>query len=184
MRVTFQAEPRTLTNKTGLKRLRKDGRLPGIIFGANAENVMIHLSRSDFQRWTRTNGTGIVYINIEGQDKIPVLLEDIHRDPLTNEYLHVDFLRVQQDEVVRTKLLVDFVGTAAGTKEGGIIQIQSNLIEVEALPAKLPDSITFDISELEVGQSVFVGDLKLPEGVTLVSADNELLISVITPRVS
>lgn len=184
MRTTFQAEPRTLTNKASLKRMRQEGKLPAIIYGAGEENVMLHLSRNDFERWTRTSGTGIVYMEVKGHGRIPVLLENIQRDPLSGEYLHADFLRVRRDEVVRTKLLVEFVGTAAGTKEGGIIQIQSNLIEVEALPENLPDSITYDISEMEVGESVFVGDLKLPEGVTLLSAENELLISVITPRVS
>src|SRR5690606_20454498 len=113
----------------------------------------------------------------------PVLLEAIQRDPVTRELLHVDFLRVRNDQPVRTKVPIEYVGTAKGSKEGGIVQTQGTTIELEALPANLPSVLTVDISELGVGDTLRVGDVALPSGVTLVSLAEELLVSVVAPKV-
>lgn len=183
MRTNFLAEQRTSMNSGGLKRLRKEGRLPGIVFGTNADNAMIHISTKEFQQWTRGGGTGIVELTLNGTDKIPVLLEGVQRDAVTRNFVHVDFLRIQQDEVVRTKILIDYVGTAIGSKRGGIVQTQGSFIEIQGLPAQLKASITVDISKLDVGESIRVGDVEIPQGLTLISAANELLVSVVAPKV-
>ncbi|MNJ41741.1 50S ribosomal protein L25 [compost metagenome] len=122
-------------------------------------------------------------VQVGGSDKIPVLLEGLQRDAVTREYTHVDFLRVKKDELVRTRVTLDYVGTPKGTKLGGIVQTQSTFIEVEALPHQLPSSISVDISELDIGDSLLVGNVELPPEVTLLSAENELLVSVVTPRI-
>ncbi|MNJ54195.1 50S ribosomal protein L25 [Paenibacillus bouchesdurhonensis] len=183
MRACFVAEQRSPLNKSGLKRLRNEGRLPGVVMGLNKESDMIHISSLEFQRWVRGGGSGLLEVQVGDSKKVPVLLEGLQRDAVTREYIHVDFLRVRTDELVRTRITLDYVGTPKGTKLGGIVQTQSTFIEVEALPQNLPSSITVDISELEIGDSLLVGNIELPPEVTLLSSDNELLVSVVTPRI-
>jgi len=183
MRTCFQVEERIPMNRTGLKRLRNSGRLPAVVFGSGTDNQNIHLSTKEFGKWIRRGSGGIIELNLENHDSIPVLLEAIQRDPVTQEYIHVDFLRVKKDELVRTKVNIEFAGTPKGTKLGGIVQTQSTYIEIESFPDKVPGSIVVDVSHLEIGDSIHVGDIELPDGLVLISATNELLISVVTPRV-
>lgn len=183
MRTCFQVEERIPMNRTGLKRLRNSGRLPAVVFGSGTDNQNIHLSTKEFGKWIRRGSGGIIELNLENHDSIPVLLEAIQRDPVTQEYIHVDFLRVKKDELVRTKVNIEFVGTPRGTKLGGIVQTQSTFIEIESFPDKIPGSIIVDISHLEIGESIHVGDIELPDGLVLISATNELLVSVVTPKV-
>ncbi|GGH13618.1 50S ribosomal protein L25 [Paenibacillus segetis] len=182
MRTCFEAELRQPTNRSGLKSLRREGRLPGVILSANAESTMIHVALKEFQRWTRNGGTGVLELQLEGSETVPVLLEAIQRDPVTRDLIHADFLRVNHKEIVRTWVMVEYVGTPSGTKKGGVLQTQVTMIEVEALPADLPASIAIDISHLEIGESLQVKDLQIPNNVELISSGNEFLVSVVTPR--
>ncbi|MEC0203711.1 50S ribosomal protein L25 [Paenibacillus lautus] len=183
MRVNLRAETRAAMNKTGLKQLRLSGRIPAIVFGTGDDNMMIQLSAKEFGKWARNGKGGILELRFDDRDPIPVLLESVQRDPITREYIHVDFLRININEVVRTRVNLDYIGTAKGAKLGGVVQIQSTFIEIESFPDRIPATIPVEISELEIGNSLHVGDLKLPEGVVPISSANELLVSVVTPKV-
>src|SRR5690606_7472838 len=138
MSISIHAEHRQHLNRSGLKQLRDKGRLPGIIFGTGLDNTMIHISRKDFHQLAKSGGAGIVQLQLGDAEKIPVLLENAQRDAISQEYIHVDFLRVKQDEEVRMNLPIIITGTPKGTKLGGIIQTDSTTIEVQALPRNLP----------------------------------------------
>lgn len=183
MRACFAAEPRLPINKSSLKRMRRDGRLPGVVMGTNQESSMIHISLREFKHWIRGAGSQLVDIQIGDSEIIPVLLEGLQRNPVTRDYIHVDFLRIKTDEFVRSKVGLNYIGNPKGTKLGGILQTQSSFIEVKALPHQLVSSISVDISELNIGDSLLAGNIELPPGVTLLSPDNELLLSVVTPKV-
>ncbi|GGD91133.1 50S ribosomal protein L25 [Paenibacillus nasutitermitis] len=177
----FQAEERNTMNSSGIRNLRRSGRLPGIVFGRNAENKMIHLSTIEFQKWLKQGESGIIGLQLEGKEPVSVLLEDLQRDPVTRDLIHVDFQLVQTHEIVRTKLPVKFKGTPVGTKQGGVVQIQCEFIEVESLPEHLPTSVEFDISGMNIGDSVYVGDFAFSPEVRVISAGNEFLVSVVKP---
>lgn len=179
MTTCLQTDQRTHLNSSGLRNLRKSGILPGIVFGRNTENEMIQISTIEFERWLKQGAVGFIELQLEGRDPLTVLLEDLQRDPITRDLLHVDFQQVQTNEVVRTKIAIKFKGTPIGTKLGGSVQTQCEFIEVEALPRHLPDTIEFDISGMEIGETVLVKDVELPSEVTVISGDNELLVSVI-----
>ncbi|HIW32137.1 MAG TPA: 50S ribosomal protein L25, partial [Candidatus Paenibacillus intestinavium] len=144
----------------------------------------IHISRKDFHQWAKGGGAGIVQLQIGDAEKFPVLLENAQRDAITQEYIHIDFLIVNQDEEVRMFLPIIITGTPRGTKLGGIIQTDSTAIEVQALPVNLPASITIDISDFDIGSVLRGGEIKLPEGVSLVSSPDETLVSIIAPRIA
>jgi len=181
MAACLQAEKRTQLNKSGLRNLRKDGRLPGNVFGNKLDNKMIHISTIEFQKWLSQGASGSIELQIEGASAISVLLEDLQRDPRTRELLHVDFQQLQADEIVRTKIPVKFNGTPAGARFGGVVQVQNAFIEVEALPAHLPQALEYDISGMMIGDSVLVKDVPLASEITIVSGLNECLASVVKP---
>ncbi|MNI30965.1 General stress protein CTC [compost metagenome] len=181
MTTYMQAEKRTHLNTSGLKNLRGSGRLPGVVFGRKAENEMIHISKIEFQRWLKQGKSGFIELQLDGGGSLSVLLEDLQRDPLTRDLLHVDFQQVQTNEIVRTKIAVKFKGIPVGTKQGGVVQVQSEFIEVEALPRHLPTAIEFDISDMNIGESLYVKDWEIPSEVTVISGGNEFLVSVVKP---
>lgn len=181
MRACFAAEKRIPMNKSGLKNLRRNGRLPASIMGLNQESEMVHISLRDFNRWVRGGSSGLLEIKNGDSEATPVLLQGLQKDVVTREYIHADFLRVRTDEAVRAKVSLDFVGTPIGEKAGGTLQTQSTVIEVESLPQLLPATITVDISDLQVGESLLVGDIKLPAEVKMLSPEDDPLLTVIAP---
>ncbi|MNH97674.1 General stress protein CTC [compost metagenome] len=168
-------------NSSGLRNLRQEGRLPGVVFGKNADNEIVHISTKQFEKWLKQGASGFIELKMEGDRSLTVLLEDLQRNPVTGALVHVDFQLVQTGEIIRTKLGVKLVGNPIGTKSGGVVQIQDPFVEVEALPKDLPSTVELDISTMEIGDTRFVKDLVLPSGVTVISGDNELLVSVSKP---
>ncbi|WP_079914687.1 50S ribosomal protein L25 [Paenibacillus sp. 32352] len=181
MTTRFQAEPRVPLNSSGLRELRRSGRLPGVIFRKHAENERIHISATQFQKWLKQGGSGFIELHFEGEGSLTVLLEDFQRDPVTRDLLHVDFQQVQMGERIRTKIPVKFKGTPIGTKEGGVVQIQCSAIEVEALPKHLPDVVELNISTMGIGETLYVKDVEFASEVTVISEAHEFLLSVVKP---
>lgn len=181
MTTYIHTEKRSRLNPSGLRNLRREGRLPGVVFGKHVDNEIIHISTIQFEKWLRRGESGFIELKMEGSQSLTVLLEDLQRDPVTGDLLHVDFQLVQTGEIIRTKLPVKLIGTPVGTKSGGVVQIQDPYVEVEALPKHLPSSVELDISMMETGDTRYVKDLDLPSELTVISGDNELLVSVSKP---
>lgn len=182
MTVCFQADTRTQLTRAGLKQLRKEGRLPGVVFGKDTPATMIHISMKEFSQWRKTGHPRVIQLDIDGNRKIPVLLEGLQRNAITRDLLHADFLHVRMNELVKTRIPVEYIGSAKGLKLGGAMQTQGTSIEVEGLPGKLPSTIEVDVSDLGVGDSLSVKDVTIPEGITVLSADDELLVSVVATK--
>lgn len=181
MAAYIHTERRSRLNTSGLRNLRREGRLPGVVFGKNVNNEIIHISTIQFEKWLRRGASGFIELKMEGDSSLTVLLEDLQRDPVTGDLLHVDFQLVQMGEIIRTKIPVKITGTPVGTKSGGVVQIQDPYVEVEALPKDLPSSVELDISAMEIGETRLVKDLDLPSELTVISGANELLVSVSKP---
>jgi large subunit ribosomal protein L25 len=181
MATSFQAETRIPLNTSQLRNLRQSGRLPGIVFGRNTENQMVHISAIQFQKWLRQSASGFIKLQFAEKEALTVLLEDLQRHPVTGDVIHVDFQQVQTHEILRTKIPVKFKGTPVGTKEGGVVQIQLASIEVEALPDHLPTWVEFDVSGMGVGETLHVRDAVFAPEVTVISEANESLLSVVKP---
>lgn len=181
MATSIHTERRPRLNSSGLRNLRKKGRLPGVVFGKNVDNEIIHISTVEFEKWLKKGESGFIELKLDGEKSLTVLLEDLQRNPVTGAPLHVDFQFVQTGEIIRTKIPVKFTGTPVGTKTGGVVQIQDPFVEVEALPKDLPSSVEMDISSMDLGDTRFVKDLDLPSELTVISGDNELLVSVSKP---
>lgn len=168
-------------NRASLRQLRESGRIPAVIYGAQIESIPVHVDAKELAKVSRTGRSEFFDVKVEGGETYPVLIKDIQQRG--GQVVHVDFQKVSKNKPIRVKVPLTLTGTAIGTKAGGVLQVQTTDLEVEALPDDLPAGLDVDISNLDTGDKLVAGDLPLPNGVTLVSSEEELLASVVLPRV-
>lgn len=175
---TLSAQKRELFGKK-LKRLRKQGELPGNIFGKDVKSTSVQVSLKDFDRIFKDAGeTSVVYLKLEDETKErPVLISNLHYDPVSDAKLHVDFHQVNLKEKVTAHVPVEIIGEPELVKSGeAVLSINLNEIEVEALPTDIPENITFDVSKFAaIGDQLTVADAKVGSDVT-VETDPELVV--------
>ncbi|MFC4075542.1 50S ribosomal protein L25/general stress protein Ctc [Salinithrix halophila] len=165
-----------------LTHLRREGRVPGIVYGKGMENLAIHMEMSEIIRLLQQGGTSaVVNLDLEGKSH-DVMICELQQDRIKDRILHVDFKVINMNEPIDTEVAVELQGEPAGVKEGGILQQQTRTVEIRCLPKKIPDQLTVDISGLNVGDSVNISDLDFPEGVELLSEPEEVIASVLPPQ--
>lgn len=180
--ISLKAEKRTVTGRK-VKNLRREGLLPGNIYGKSEASQALQLNVKDFEKAYKQAGeTGLVELSVAGDVK-HVLISNIHVNPVTDEFLHVDFRQVSLKEKVLANVPVEIVGEAQAEKDGiGTLVVQLNEVEVEALPLDLPESFNVDVSGLvEVDQAIFVKDLKYDKQKVEIKADLEAIVAKIEP---
>lgn len=178
--VQLKAEVRNEFTRASRRNIRMNGGVPGVVYGSGIESIPVSVNLKDAAKLFIKGRSEVFKLDIEGSDSVPVLVKEVQQR--AGKVVHVDFLRISMNKPVKVSIPVDYQGTAAGTKTGGILQTQVTELEVEGLPADLPTVITADISALEIGDKITVADLKLPEGVTTWASGEEVLASVIVPR--
>ena len=158
------AEKREVLGKK-TKHLRSEGKVPAELYGRGIDNVHLSVSTDDFQTAYKEAGKNAVIELKFGDEKRPVMVYDIHRHPVTGDIQNIDFYQVKMDEVVQADVILEFIGEslAVKDKEGVLVKAMQSL-NVEALPANIPQSIEVDISKLEdIDQSIYVKDLPLAD---------------------
>lgn len=180
MSQTLTAEPRKDTKHSSLRKLRESGRIPAVVYGSQTESIPLSVDVKELMKVARTGRTEMFTLKVEGSSDFNVIIKDFQKK--SGAVGHVDFLQISANKRLKVRVPIEFLGTAEGTKAGGVLQHQETELEVEALPANLPASIQVDISHLNMGDKLVAGDIKLPEGVTLVASPEELIASVTAPR--
>ena len=176
--VVFAARSRSGIGSTKAGRIRREGRIPAVIYGTSGQAMPLDLDALEF-----TNGikgiseSTIVKISIDGETR-EAFVKDTQRDILNGKIMHVDFYEISQDTVVRARVPVYLQGNAVGVREGGVLEFPLHDIEVECLPRDLPESISVDVSELKVNQSIFLRDVKFGEGVRVLSNPDQVVVLV------
>lgn len=182
--IVLTVQPREGRGRSDVRKLRADGLLPGVIYGPGIEPVALSVPRSDLLKVLHAHGAHpLVTVKVEGGEDYLALVKDLQIDAVKQVALHVDFHRVQADKPVQTEVEVHLLGEPAGIKLGGILDITTRLVSIEALPRDLPEKIELDVSNMEIGDVRRVSDLQAPAGVTILTDPEESLASVITPRV-
>ncbi|HEY43204.1 MAG TPA: 50S ribosomal protein L25 [Anaerolineae bacterium] len=164
-----------------VKALRRQGLLPGVLYGVGIEPLPIELDAKEASKiLSFVRGSTLVTLTVD-KDQHQVLLRDEQRDVIRRDLIHVDFLKVAMDVTIRTEVPVDFVGEAPAVSErGGVLVTELTEIEVEALPADLPDRIVVDLEPLaEIDDTITVGDLFFSKGVEVLTGPDEVLARVI-----
>jgi large subunit ribosomal protein L25 len=163
------------------RRLRREGLVPGVIYGGDAEPTHFAVD-ARILRNTLAHSGAILEVSVDGATGSPVLVKHVQRHPVRGEALHVDFLRVRMDQAIQTTVVLDLVGAerARGTVEGGVLTQETRELNVEALPGDIPDTIQHDVSGMEMNSTLTVGSVTAPDGVTLLD-DPDTVVASITP---
>lgn len=182
--VTLNALKREKTGKETAKKLRKAGYIPAILYAKGAESIACAVKYTEFEKaYKRHRGEFIIYtLNFEnGQNLMKqAVLKEIQRDPLTDMFLHLDFQGIEEDKTVEIKVPLEFTGKPVGITKGGILEIHLHDIDVECLPKDIPDKIIVDLSHLDVGQSLHVRDLKVPENIKITTDPEETIVTLVS----
>jgi large subunit ribosomal protein L25 len=183
--IDLRSESRMVTGKR-VKQLRADGWIPAVVFGPDTPSRSIQIDQRQMHRVLQQAGsTALINLFVDdGKKPSPVLARDIQRDAVSGQLLHVDFYQVRLTEKVKTTPRLDIVGESPAVKSGLAVMIHSMTeVEVECLPTDLINSIPVDISGLEtLDHSIVVGDLPIPESVTLLADPSDVVVSLVTTR--
>jgi large subunit ribosomal protein L25 len=185
--LSLRAFPRSAAKRSAVKKLRATGRVPAIIYGRQTEPQNLEVGLKEIQDLIHhsVSETILVDLAVDGDARSPqrlALVQEIQHHPLNGTVLHVDFHEVAENEKVTVTVPVETTGEAAGVKtSGGVLEHVLFKIKVRALPRELPEVITVDVTPLEIGQSIHLGEIPLPPGVEVVGDKKIPVISVAAP---
>lgn len=186
-RAELKVESRTVHGKK-VKRLRAESYVPGVVYGPDTEPKSIQIQERSLVNILQEAGTtSLIDLYVDGESKpFVVLAREIQRDALTGRFQHLDFYQVRLTEKVKTNPRLEVVGKSPLVESGGAVLVQIlNQVEVECLPSDLVSSIPVDISVLQkLEDSVAIGDLPVPPGVTILADPSDTVVSVVPPRVA
>lgn len=176
-----EANGRTEFGKGPAGRLRRSGKLPGIIYG-RSDTMPITLDEHDFyQTFKQISESTIITIRTPDKD-VDVLLKDYDEDLATGHLRHVDFYAIESGQLLRTNVQIHLTGAAPGVREGGVLQSQIHEVEVECFPKDIPEYFELDISGLNVGDALHVSDLPALEGVKVLNSEEQTITLVAMTR--
>ncbi len=182
----IQVEARTKQRKRDARRLLRAGKIPAILYGPKMAPVTLALDKKEFSRRVAgLQGSHLVRMKsaaAELAEKV-ALVKDMQFHPITDDVIHADFYEVDLSARIQVHVPLHFVGKAVGIVNGGILQPILREIEVECLPLDIPEFFDVDVSALDIGDSVHIEDLHMPEGVVSMAEDNLALVTVVPPTV-
>lgn len=172
----LEATSRKVGGSREARRLRKQGKLPGILYGHKQDPESVAVNCHELEVLLE-HGAHLIELNMGGQLQ-PALIKDVQFSFLGTDPVHVDFVRVARDERVTVSVHLEFKGTPVGVQEGGVLEHDMMDLEVECLATEIPDSIRVNVGALLIGSSLHVRDLELPANVVAVSSPDALVCSV------
>ncbi|MCY4483875.1 MAG: 50S ribosomal protein L25 [Spirochaetaceae bacterium] len=171
---SLTAELRTETKKGAARRLRRQGRIPAVMYG-NRDPLLLSIDAREFSRkFQRISESTIIHLSAGG-DTYDVLVKDFQIDHIIERLEHIDFFEIERGRVLRARVMLHFEGNPIGVREGGLQELLVHEVEVESLPRDLPERIDVDIENLEVGQSMHVSDLVVPDGVRVLASQDQVV---------
>jgi large subunit ribosomal protein L25 len=180
--VTLNAKSRNDSGKGVAHKLRAQGRLPGVFYLGNEINRPIELDAHELQLVLKEKPS-IVRLQLDNGADYECVVRDLQRDPVTGKYLHVDLMGIVRGQKMTVKVPVELEGSAYGVRtQGGILQHMVHHINVECLPKDIPEKVTLDISELKIGDSLHISDIRA-ENIRILDEEERTVVTVLPPRV-
>ncbi len=179
--ITIKAQRRTISTKGAVNQLRKNGSVPGIFYAKDVDPIPLAIPELSLKPIVYTSETHIVNLNIDETEEKKSILKNVEFDPITDRIIHFDLQGISLDQEIEIEVPVAFTGQAKGVKDGGVVQHSIHKITVLCLPGNIPDHINIDISDLGLGDSVHVGDLKY-DNLKFLQNDDVIIVSVVVPR--
>lgn len=187
-RVQLSARRRDDVGKNAVRRLRRNGQVPAVVYGRGLNALPVVVDGKALRGALHTHAGLNVLIDLALSDDDlaaqTVMVKDIQRDIFARDMItHVDFHTIDLSEAVEAHVPLTFVGTPKGVTEGGVLEIHLRDLLVECLPTQIPEAINVDVGELTIGHSVHVSDLRVPPDVTVLASSGEVVALVTTPKV-
>jgi large subunit ribosomal protein L25 len=183
--LSLKVAPRTQTGRSASRRLRKVNRIPAILYGKHSDPEKLSIEVPEFTRLLKSVAGRSLLIELNRDDKPDKslsFLQEIQRDPITDRYLHVDLHEVKPDEKFEIRVPVRVTGESFGVKnQSGVLEIASHVLRIKCLPSDLPEIIEVDVTPLNVGQTIKVGELKPIAGVVFLDDKGQPVVSCVEP---
>src|ERR1700689_3257698 len=173
---------RTAEGSRATRRLRRSGRVPGVLYGGGGDAVSFDADARELRLALARSGA-VLDLSVDGGKATPVVLKETQRDPVRGETVHIDLLRVRLDQAIHAVVPLELTGTddAPGVKEGGVLEQITRELNVQALPTAIPESIVHSVGEMQIGETIVVGALTPPDGVTLLDDPEETVVATLSP---
>lgn len=179
-------EQRQKTGRNIARKMSRDGKVAAVVYGAGRDSVPITVDRKTILELLKkaASENAIYLLRLGGsKNQRHVMIRDMQVDPVSQRILHIDFQRVLMDQLLRVQAPLELQGVPAGVRnDGGVLDFVTRELEVECLPKDIPDLLTLDVTELEIGDHLEASQVTLPEGVTLVEEPDRTIASVNFPR--
>jgi len=167
--------------KSLLRKLRREDKIPAVVYGSGADTRAVWVDKKEILKIVSRSKTSVLEL-LGGEKKIKAIMKDVSYNPLTEEINHIDFLILQARHEVELKVPVKIIGSCPGVKEGGILDFVTRELEIKTMPAKIPQELQIDVSTLEIGHVLKVSDIKIPEGIAVLTPGDSICITVKAPR--
>jgi len=173
---------RSAAGSRAARRLRRSGRVPGVVYGHGSEPVGFDADARDLRLALARSGA-VLDLSVDGGKATPVVLKEAQRHPILGETTHVDLLRVKLDEEIHATVPLELLGVddAPGVKQGGILEQPTRELNIMALPTSIPEAIVHEVGEMEIGETILLSAVALPEGVTLLDDAEETTVATLSP---
>jgi large subunit ribosomal protein L25 len=185
-RATLKAQPRTEFGSRESRRLRRDGFVPGVVYGSGQEARAFQVGERDVRN-VLLHGGALIDVEIEGAKTVPVVIKEQQRHPVRGHLMHLDLQEVNLLEEIQAEVAIELIGTeeAPGIKEGGVLEHVTHEVTISALPTAIPESIPADVSGMDIGDTLQLSALIAPEGVEFFLAEDqsadEITIATLSP---
>jgi len=175
-------EPREPGHSRATRRLRRAGRIPGVLYGGGDEPMPFAVDERELRHALAARGA-VVELSVAGASGTPAVLKDTQVHPVRNETMHVDFLRVDLSQAISAVVGIEFVGIddAPGVREGGVLEQITRELSIEALPTDIPEAIQVDVSQMQINDTLTLEAVQAPDGVTLLDDSQETVLASLTP---
>ncbi|HIX43463.1 MAG TPA: 50S ribosomal protein L25/general stress protein Ctc [Candidatus Kurthia intestinigallinarum] len=181
MSTSIKAKAREAHKRSVKTELRKTGYVPAIVYGFKTESTPIAVNEKELEKTIRTEGrNAILSLDVDGK-KVNAVLKEVQKEPLKGKLIHLDFLAVSMRQELEVEVPVVATGTSVGVKEGGVLQQPNRELKLTVKPSDIPENIEVDITELAIGDTLTVGDIRDKVDFTIVDEDDVVLVTVSTP---
>ncbi|MFC0014568.1 MULTISPECIES: 50S ribosomal protein L25/general stress protein Ctc [Allobacillus] len=183
MAATIEGKARTDLRISNTKSLRSEGQIPGVLYGKGKEPVNISVDGIDLIKKVRDEGRNAVFsVKLDNGNAYDAMLYDYQQDAIKGELTHVDFYMVDMSQEVDVEVYIRLEGEAVGEKDGGVRQQPMHVLNIRSTPGNIPEEILIDISELNIGDVITVGDLKGDKNYEIMDEDETTIITILPPQ--
>ena len=182
MATTVKARSREIGKQSNLTNLRGEGLVPAVVYGYNKDSTSISVSEMDLLKTLREVGrNGVMKLDVDGET-VNVVLSDYQMDVLKGQFVHADFLAINMSDELEVNVVVSFTGNSVGISQGGVLNQPNREVAVKVKPSEIPETIEIDVTELAIGETLTVGDIRNKTNFNILNDDDFTLASVSAPR--